>query len=120
MQIASALKDLEARQVRLAASERALGAPPADLRSKKTALEQESSRIVASSDQLMARQKDLEPRTASLEAKMGQASTKEQALATELQRAHYLMADLTTTEHDLRARDDAAKASEMSLTARVP
>src|SRR3989475_16829 len=75
-------------------------------------------RIAAASDQLMPRQKDSESRTATLEVKVTQASTKEQALATELQRADNLMEDLTKKEHDLRARDEAAKASEKSLTAR--
>ncbi|TLZ77759.1 MAG: hypothetical protein E6K08_02580 [Methanobacteriota archaeon] len=118
MNIAAATKDLEARQSRISASEREVASREADLRSKKTSVDQDAARVAALSEQLATRQRDLESRTASQEAKSAQMSSKEQTLATELQRADNLMEDLDKKEREIRARDEALKASEATLTAR--
>src|SRR5437870_12543652 len=109
MEIATAVKDLEARQSKLAAAERDSAAIQGELRSRKTALDKEAARITTSSNQMTTRQKDLESRTPSLEAKMGEGSVKEQVLATELQRSDNLMADLTKKDRDVRSRAQVAK-----------
>src|SRR5439155_21421975 len=69
-------------------------------------------------DQLAMRQKDLESRTSVFEAKLADVTTREQTLATELQRADNLMEDLGKKDRDIRARSDATTALESELTER--
>src|SRR2546428_9467238 len=105
MTIGSATKMLEEREWRFSALGRDGGSREAELRSKKTSVDQDAARVAALSEQLATRQRDLESRTAGLEAKYAQMSNKEQTLATELQRAGNLMEELDKKEREIRARD---------------